>query len=292
MVFLRFIVELITEFFKSTLKKEEAIVMTQKEITMIPKYKEKSENVKAVQTALNTKGFKLTVDGIYGPVTKAAISKFQKANKLTGSGNLGPQTIALLNIKLKVVEPIKLVIPNASKEFSKKFLVGASNELGVKEAAGAANNPRVVEYHKFSTKANKQGWGDSAPWCSSFVCFIVENFGAIESTNNGLARSWEKWVEGKKIDLMKGLPGDIVVFWRTSLASGYGHVGFFLKETKDYVWVLGGNQSDEVNITRYSKERVRGYFRHKDDASSKAELIGLANKVLNGQKISLGTKVV
>ncbi len=266
--------------------------MNKKEIANIPKFKDKSENVKIVQEALVKLGYKIAVDGIFGEQTKKAISSLQKDSNLAGSGAIGEKTLTLLNIKLKQVDTIKLLIPSSSKEYNKKIIIGASKEVGVKESAGKANNARVVEYHKFSTKANKYGADDSVPWCSSFVCFIVENFCGVESTNSMLARSWEKWALGKKIEAGSGMAGDVVVFWRTSLKSGYGHVGLFLKETKDHVWVLGGNQSDEVNISRYSKERLRGYYRHVGDASNKEELASLANKIMNGQKVSLDTKVV
>lgn len=262
-------------------------------VMVIPKYKEKSENVVMLQDALNAHGAGITVDGIFGPKTKEAVSRFQKANGLAGSGIIGEKTMKYLGLSLDKVDSVKLEIPKpAEKEFNKMFLIGASGQLGVKEAPGKANNKQVMEYHKFSTKANKYGFEDSVPWCSSFVCWVVENFGAIESTNSAAARSWEKWAFGKKIEPGSGRAGDIVVFWRNSLKSGSGHVGFFLKETKDYVWVLGGNQSDEVNVTRYSKARLRGYFRHKDDKSSATELKLLAEKVIDGKKISTSTKVV
>ena len=36
------------------------------------------------------------IDGHYGPATKRALEKFQKAKKLTADGILGPKTLAAL----------------------------------------------------------------------------------------------------------------------------------------------------------------------------------------------------
>lgn len=56
-----------------------------------------SEAVKTLQTRLNVHGAHLTVDGVFGPVTEAAVVAFQKAAKLTVDGIVGPLTWAALN---------------------------------------------------------------------------------------------------------------------------------------------------------------------------------------------------
>lgn len=53
-------------------------------------------DVKLVQQRLNTKGYKLTVDGVYGPATRAAVISFQRKNGLTPDGEVGPKTAAKL----------------------------------------------------------------------------------------------------------------------------------------------------------------------------------------------------
>jgi peptidoglycan hydrolase-like protein with peptidoglycan-binding domain len=49
-----------------------------------------------IQGLLNTFGYKLTVDGIVGPVTMKAIVDFQKKNALVADGIVGPKTMAVL----------------------------------------------------------------------------------------------------------------------------------------------------------------------------------------------------
>ncbi len=54
--------------------------------------------VKTLQQSLTTLGFAPgTADGIYGPLTKAAVVAFQQANGLTTDGVVGPLTAAKLN---------------------------------------------------------------------------------------------------------------------------------------------------------------------------------------------------
>lgn len=60
-------------------------------------------DIKAVQTELNNRGAKpkLALDGNYGNLTKAAVTAFQKAAKITVDGVAGPQTLTKLGFKDK-----------------------------------------------------------------------------------------------------------------------------------------------------------------------------------------------
>ena len=53
--------------------------------------------VKDLQTALNRHGAKLTVDGIFGPLTEAAVKIFQKVRGLVPDGIVGPVTWSKLS---------------------------------------------------------------------------------------------------------------------------------------------------------------------------------------------------
>ena len=60
--------------------------------TRLVKQGSRGAHVKMMQTQLNKKGFKLSVDGIAGPQTIAALKKFQKSKGLVVDGLCGKQT--------------------------------------------------------------------------------------------------------------------------------------------------------------------------------------------------------
>lgn len=55
---------------------------------------------KWLQTGLNLCGYKLDVDGIYGPATRSAVSMFQETHKLVVDGWAGDATTAAIQAEL------------------------------------------------------------------------------------------------------------------------------------------------------------------------------------------------
>lgn len=178
-----------------------------------------------------------------------------------------------------------------------KILQTASAEIGVKEVSGPKNNPRVVKYHAYSTLDNHSGMDDSVPWCSSFVCFVMEatrlaSGKTIGSVNSKLARSWLKWGVSSKSDPW---PGDVVVYWRGKPDGWQGHVGIFLKEANGRIYTLGGNQSDAVNVASYSRLKmldIRRSSKHrKISAAERKALFDFSDQILRDNGFSTGGKV-
>lgn len=175
---------------------------------------------------------------------------------------------------------------------NEKILRIAQLEIGTKEVVGPVNNPRVVEYHKYASKSNEVEQNDSVPWCSSFVCFVVEKAG-LQSTDSMMARSWLKWGVSSKDNPQ---PGDIVVYWRGSKTSWQGHCGIFLRRNKDgSILTLGGNQRDEVNVTSYSADKLLDFRRssldEKIDEEESAVLYVLARAIVLGKLIGQNGKM-
>tara|TARA_R110000868_G_scaffold309957_1_gene571180 strand:- start:367 stop:792 length:426 start_codon:yes stop_codon:yes gene_type:complete len=137
-----------------------------------------------------------------------------------------------------------------NKQFTVLFI--ALGEYGTLEDLSSGSNPQVLKY--YAKTGNSWVKDDGVAWCAAFVGYCLE-MALIASTKLLNARSYLKW--GKAT--LEPKLGDIVVFWRISPTSPYGHVAFFIKKDKNYVWVLGGNQSDSVKIEKYPITQVLSY---------------------------------
>lgn len=126
----------------------------------------------------------------------------------------------------------------------------AYEELDTTEVTGPGNNPRIIEYHKVTTLKATQ---DAVPWCSSFVCWCLEEAG-LKSTRSAAARSYLDW----GIELENPVEGCVVVLKR-GVDSRSGHVGFYVNENAGMIAILGGNQANKVQIQWFRKEDVLAY---------------------------------
>lgn len=174
---------------------------------------------------------------------------------------------------------------------NEKILRVAASQLGVKEWKNGSN-PQVEKYLDFGSRKDNRDSGltDDVPWCAGFVAYCLEIDDlqpVMGSTNSLMARSYEHWGLSSKND---PLAGDIVTFYRNGLSSGQGHVAFFLKKMGSYVYCLGGNQNDEVNVTRYSTERMtdirRSSKQFEIDKADREKLLRLSTEILAGIDIN------
>ncbi|WP_452223686.1 TIGR02594 family protein [Lacinutrix chionoecetis] len=132
----------------------------------------------------------------------------------------------------------------------------ALSQYGVTEIVGNAHNPKVLNY--FSEIGQKWVTTDETAWCSAFVNWVALKAN-VERSHKLTARSWlNVGTEIKEPQL-----NDLVIFWRHKKSSWKGHVGFFIGYTKDkkYIYVLGGNQNNQVNIKKYPAYRLLGFRR-------------------------------
>ncbi|MCU0828487.1 MAG: TIGR02594 family protein [Tabrizicola sp.] len=130
------------------------------------------------------------------------------------------------------------------------WLAEAKRLIGTTEVAGPGNNPAILAM----AQAPDIGFSsDETPWCGLFVAHCISSTLPDEPipANPLGARQWLKF--GRTVDPQFG---SVLVFWRGSPSGWQGHVGFYWAEDDLHYHVLGGNQSNSVNVSRMAKSRL------------------------------------
>lgn len=130
------------------------------------------------------------------------------------------------------------------------WLVEAKKYIDLREYKGSRHEPKILQlWRSIGLPGIKD---DETPWCAAFVGAMLENVGIV-SSRSGWARDYMKW--GIEID--RPIIGCVVVFSREG---GGGHVGFAVGyDLEGRIMVIGGNQSDSVNVKAFDNYRILGY---------------------------------
>jgi len=131
----------------------------------------------------------------------------------------------------------------------------ARGYIGTTEGPGPLDNPAIMEM--YATVGQSHVEHDDVAWCAAFVGHCLEKAG-IRSTRKLNARSYLDW--GVPVEPSEARQGDIGVIPRGT--SGWqGHVFFIDRVEGGWVWGLGGNQDDAVNVKRYAVSKLLGIRR-------------------------------
>lgn len=120
----------------------------------------------------------------------------------------------------------------------------ALHEVGTREEPG--NTGAAIKRYIDLAHCGAQG----QPWCAIFANACLEASG-IPGTRSPGSQSFRS--DKNFVHLAGPALGAVAVFWRGSRASGLGHVGFYRGETANYVYTLGGNEGDMVQIEPLAK---------------------------------------
>ncbi len=182
----------------------------------------------------------------------------------------------VINVPERQTKPGPSIHQEAVGDSSATWFAIAMREMetGVDEVAGPEHNPRIVEYHQ---STSLKATDDETPWCSSFVNWCMEQAGE-EKTNSAMARSWLKWGEA----LAEPRKGCVAVFSRGNIPTA-GHVGFYVDEINGRILLLGGNQSNQININSYPKSSLLGYRWPKGTIAGKSSEAGAITAAQLGQ---------
>ena len=134
------------------------------------------------------------------------------------------------------------------------LLIEMLSNYGTKEIIGSKHNPDILVY--FAEIGYDWVTEDETAWCSAALNYFCKKLG-YERSGKLDARSWLKC----RGEVTEPQIGDIVIFWREKIDSWKGHVGLYISTDVDYIYTLGGNQSNMLKISPYRKDRVLGYRR-------------------------------
>jgi len=190
-----------------------------------------------------------------------------------------PTIVKDVPVKIPGQDPVgHFVKPNnlAKVKYPKTapWMLTAINSLGQKEISGIKANPKILEYFKASRFWGKDDSGPENAWCASFTSWVMEQHGYTAPKNAYRAKSWSNF--GKFID--KPSYGAIGIKSR----NGGGHVAFVVGQSRDgkFLYMLGGNQNDEVNIHPYN-QNVWEKFVVPTDYDAKNDILPIYKKDLD-----------
>lgn len=138
----------------------------------------------------------------------------------------------------------------------------AQRFIGVREVPGASSNPLILALLRLDGTWPEN---DEVPWCSAFVNWVAWLL-RLPRSHSLSARSWLR--VGRPITIAEAEAGfDVVVLKRDATGPGPevlsapGHVGFFAGRSDTTVFLLGGNQGNEVNVSPYPLTNIIGIRR-------------------------------
>jgi len=118
---------------------------------------------------------------------------------------------------------------------------------GLREIPGPKHNTAILGW---LTKLRAWWRDDETPWCGVFVAHCMQEASLPFPKLYMRAQAWSDYGSLLRPDRLA--PGAILVFERR----GGGHVGFYVGEDAGFYYVLGGNQSNAVNVMKLGKSRL------------------------------------
>jgi len=128
-----------------------------------------------------------------------------------------------------------------------RWLRTAYSFEGLRETPGPRHNATILGW---LTRLRAWWRDDETPWCGVFVAHCMQEAGLPYPRLYMRAKAWSDYGALLRPDRLA--PGAILVFNR----AGGGHVGFYVGEDTGHYYVLGGNQSNAVNVMKLGKSRL------------------------------------
>jgi uncharacterized protein (TIGR02594 family) len=144
----------------------------------------------------------------------------------------------------KIAAALGVEVVSTAPQYQQAWMKESAKHLGLKEIPGKRHNPTIMRWIR-----SLGGWftDDETPWCGTFVAHCLRKAGCEVPKHWYRAKAYAEW--GERVSPRVGA---IAVFGR----KGGGHVGFIVGESASNLYILGGNQRNEVNISPIAKSRL------------------------------------
>jgi hypothetical protein len=229
--------------------------------------------VRQLQKLLAQRGYAIDANGTFDTKTWQAVRAFQAQNldqhgqPLVVDGVVGPLSWwSLQNPKPFIKTPTAVdytTLPaSGGSQLGRAALAAAIGELkaNAREIGGNNRGPFVRKY------LAPAGLDEGLSWCAGFVswCFMQASGGdkaAMPFTYIASARTLLAEFKRQGWALAPGSgylpqPGDVVVWWRVSLAGWLGHTGLVHSVQDGMLYTIEGNRSTRVQGFSYVLSRM------------------------------------
>jgi uncharacterized protein (TIGR02594 family) len=211
------------------------------------------EAVKQIQLALKSLGYPLNGTGYFGNATDTAVEDFQKRAGCTVDGVVGYDTAVAID---KALAGNLAAPPAPVAEVERPLWLQAGLKyIGTKEAPGGADNRIIIDWAREEGGAIAKTYThDVIPWCALFANMCLTKAG-LKGTESLWALDFAgQWPSVKLI-------GPAVGAFAPMVRDGGGHIGIVVgRDQHGNIMLLGGNQSDAVNIRPFARARLNKGF--------------------------------
>lgn len=134
-------------------------------------------------------------------------------------------------------------------------VLAALSFYGERPISGPNANAQIIEFLRATTYPDPAS--DEIPWCSAFLVWIFKECG-INTPANAAAISWMRY----STETDQPRLGDVVVLEWHDAQGVHRHVGLFIREVINGIYILAGNQDGTVDIALWKKRAVLSYRRY------------------------------